>query len=60
MVEMVTSINELIMVKDHLLSTYSKLSSKANISNFRISTRMCVYHGVRNVSFSDHIPYVLN
>ena len=37
-----------------------KISQKSNISNPLIHTRTCAYQGVRNVSFSENLAYVLN
>ena len=37
-----------------------KIFRKTNISNPLIRTRTCAYQGVRNISFSENFPYVLN
>ena len=46
--------------RGHPLSTYAKFSEKTDISNTLIRTRTCAYQGVRNVSFSENVAYVLN
>ena len=45
---------------NHSVSTYAKFSEKLNISYHLIHRPTCVYHGVRNVSFSENLAYVLN
>ena len=37
-----------------------KIFRKTNISNLMICTRTCAYQGVRNISFSENLAYVLN
>ena len=37
-----------------------KISRKTNISNPLIRTHTCAYQGVRNVSFSENLAFVLN
>ena len=48
------------LIGDHPLSTYKKIYRKTNMSYPLIRTNMCVYQGVRNVSFSGHFAYGLN
>ena len=45
--------------RGHRFSMYAKLSEKL-ISYPLIRTRTCAYQGVRNVSFSESLGYVLN
>ena len=47
-------------VKGYSFSTYAKIFRKTNISYPLIWTRGCTYKGVRNVSFSENVVYVLN
>ena len=47
-------------VRNHSFSTYTKFLRKTNISYPLIRTRTCAYQGVKNVSFSGNLAYVLN
>ena len=46
-------------IRGHPLSTYVKLSEKLTFLTPRHALP-CVYQGVRNVSFSENVAYVLN
>ena len=45
---------------DHLLSTYAIFFRKTNISNPLIRRRTSAYQGVRNMTFSENLVYVLH
>ena len=44
----------------HPFSTYAKFSKKKNISYHLIRTPTYAYQGVRHVSFSENVAYILN
>ena len=44
----------------HPFSAYAKFSEKLTFLTSLIRTRTCAYQGVRNVSFSENVAYVLN
>ena len=46
-------------IKVHPFSTYA-IFRKTNISFLLLHTHTCTYHGIRNVSFSEHFAYLLN
>ena len=46
-------------IKGHPFSTYA-IFRKTNISFLLLHTHTCTYHGIRNVSFSEHFAYLLN
>ena len=51
----------LVFILDHLFSTYAKFSEKLTfLPPPLIPTRTCAYQGVRNVSFLENFPYLLN
>ena len=46
---------------DHWFSTYAKFSEKPTfLTPWYVHVHTCVYQGVRNVSFSENVAYVLN
>ena len=48
------------MPRDYSFSTCAKFSEKLTFLTPLIRTRTCAYQGVRNVSFSEYVAYVLN
>ena len=56
-------INHLLKIhlgKEASVKYVRNISRKSNIPNPLIRTRTCAYQGVRNVSFSENLAYVLN
>ena len=49
-----------IAIKGSSMYYVRKIFRKTNISYPLIRTPSCTYQGVRNVSFSENVPYVLN
>ena len=49
-----------VFIKKYLFSHARKIFGKANISYPLIHTLTCVYHGVKNFSFSENFAYLLN
>ena len=49
-----------VLERGHPLSTYAKFPEKLTFLTPLIRTRACAYQGVRNVSFSENLAYVLN
>ena len=49
-----------LLIWDHSCSTYAKLSEKLLFLTPLIRTHTCAYQEVRNISFSENFPCVLN
>ena len=46
--------------RDYLISTYAKCSEKLTFLTPDTHMYVCVYQGVRNVSFSENFAHILN
>ena len=60
MIMIIAVIKKITSIKGSFIWYLSKIFPKINISSPLIYTRTSLYHGVRNVSFSEKFAYVRN